>query len=340
MDRRRIRALVGRAALAVAALAAGSVWSQDADVAQIEVATHLAAQGRCEDARDLLESLVEQVEEPPASALYHLAVCQATLGHPEAADRRLGEALARDSEYLPAIHLKAYFQFAAGRYDEALRWSQRYLALRPDGGETRKISGLARFMLGDKTGAGEDLRQATRLLPQDFEAHYYLGRVLFEMSKLTPALEAFGRAIEIEPTSVKAHNHLGQTLEGLTRFEEAKDAYGTSIAIENRTAERSEWPYFNLGSLLLSEGEVPRAIEFLERALQRNPASAQTKTKLAVAYNAASRLEEATARLEEVVLAEPDHADAHFQLGRVLMKRGLEGEARKHLAEFERLRRR
>ncbi len=254
------------------------------------------------------------------------------------ADRNLDMALEREPMHLPAMHLKAYLRFASGEFQESIRWADKFLEVHPSGGETRKILGLARFMLGDKDAAELDLKQATASIPADFDAHYYLGRVFFERSKLTPALESFRRAIAISPNSVKALNHLGQTLEGLARFDEAVSAYEKAIEFEVQGAERSEWPYYNLGSLLLSGGDAMRAVQLLEQAMERNSSSVQTRTKLGVALSAASRLDDAARHLRAAVRAEPDNADAHFQLGRVLMKLGKSDQARGHLSQFERLR--
>ncbi len=329
-----------RALLVLAAVFAylGVAFSQHPASAAISNASELIRQDRLAEARKILETLVTGVREPPAEAYYHLAVCDAREGRREVADKSLDLALTRDPDYLPALHLKAYIQFSAGRYEQALDWARKYLEQRPDGGETRKISGLARFMLGDRVGAERDLKRAASLLSRDFDAHYYLGRAYFERSKLTLALESFRLAIEFDPSSVKARNHLGQALEGLTRFEEAKDAYRDAIDLERQGTARSEWPYYNLGALLLTEGAAAQAVTLLEQALERNPTSLQTRTKLGTAYSAAARLEDATEQFREVILADPANADAHYQLGRLLMKLGQEDEARSHLMLFERLR--
>jgi Flp pilus assembly protein TadD len=72
--------------------------------------------------------------------------------------------------------------------------------------------------------------------------------------------------------------------------------------------------------------------------LERNRSSVQTRTKLGVALSAASRLDDAARQLRTAVQADPENADAHYQLGRVLMKLGRSDEARGHLSQFERLR--
>ena len=331
---RRLRCTV----VALAVACHGVALGQHPFSTPIDRASELIRQDRLTEARKILEALVADTRNPPAQAYYQLAVCDAREGRREAADKSLDLALSRDPGFLPALHLKAYIQFSAGRYTEALDWARQFLQKHPDGGETRKVAGLARFMLGDRAGAERELQSASSLLPTDFDARYYLGRVYFEGSKLTLALEAFRMAIQLDPRSVKARNHLGQTLEGLTRFVEAKTAYRDAIELEQEGPERSEWPYYNLGTLLLAEGDTEEAVALLEKALQRNPSSTQTRTKLGVAYSGASRLEDARQQLRVAVNAEPSNADAHYQLGRILMKLGLEDEARKHLALFERLR--
>ena len=335
---RRVHLALGLALAAI--LAAGPALGDPSVWVKIGGAKQLIHQNRVAEAQKILQGLVDRTDELPAEAYYQLAVCHARQGGAQAADRTLELALARDPEYLPALHLRAYFLFASGRYQEALEWTSRYLQKSPGGGETRKISGLAHFMLGNKIAAERDLKRAADLLAEDFEAQYFLGRVYFERSKLMPALGSFRRALALNPESVKAHNHLGQTLEGLTRFEEAKIAYHRAIDLEGKSAARSEWPYYNLGSLLLSEGDAARAVALLEQALERNPSSVQIQTKLGVALSAAARFDEAAQRLEAAVRAEPRNANAHYQLGRVFMKLGKVDEAREHLSRFERFRER
>ena len=305
---------------------------------QLVAAQALIQEGKFADAKRILESMLLQPTRPPDDVYYHIAVCQARLGEPEAAMRNLDLVLQSGRIHLPTLHLKAYLQFSRGNYEDALRLATVFLDIQPDGGETWKIAGLSRFMLGDKPGAERDLRTAADKLPGDFDAQYYLGRVYFEQGKLALALEVLGRAIAVKPESVKAHNHAGQALEGLGRFDDAVSAYRTAIGIERNGDQRSEWPYYNLGALMLAEGNATEAVELLEEALARNPLSVQTKTKLGAALSAASRLDEAQAQLREAVKAEPDNADAHYQLGRLLMKMGETKAGRHHLAEFERLR--
>lgn len=306
---------------------------------EVGLARKLIAQNRFQEARAVLAEIAADAATAPAEAFFQLAVCETQLQDWSAAESAIDQALDKEPAYPFAARVKAYILFSTGRYPQALEWTTRHLEQSPDDGVALKIAGLARFMTGDAAGAEQDLAAATERLPEDFNARYYLGRIYFERSKLSPALEAFRRALEIDPRSAKAYNHLGQTLEGLTQFDEAEQAYRKAIELERSTAAASEWPYYNLGALLLSRGDADQAVVALSGALERNPASVKTRIKLGTALSGAGRHDEALVQLRAAVAAEPANADAHYQLGRLLMKLGETDAGRRHLQRFQELQR-
>lgn len=253
------------------------------------------------------------------------------------ADSILDRLLQQSPQYMPAVLLKARVLFSRSRYAESLRMTQRFIEHQPDNGEAHKLAGLAHFMTGNQDKAREELEKATRLSPSDAESFYYLGRIHFTASNLPRALSAFDTAITIDPRSVRAHNHRGQTLEGMARFDEAKAAYVTAIKLEREQATRSEWPYHNLGSLLLQQGETEEAVRYFREALARNPKFVPGKVKLAMALSLSNRVDEARTVLEEAVALEPRSSEAHYQLARLLTRMGRQEEAHKHFIAFQEL---
>ncbi len=192
-------------------------------------------------------------------------------------------------------------------------------------------------MTGKQENARTELERASALSPQDAESFYYLGRVYFTASNMPRALSAFETTIELDPRSVRAHNHLGQTLEGLARFSEAKAAYLTAIKLESAQTIRSEWPFHNLGALLLQQGEAEQAATYFREALTRNPRLVPSKVKLAMALSLSGKLDEARLSLEEALRLEPRSSDAHYQMARLLTKMQRPEEARKHFLAFQQL---
>jgi tetratricopeptide (TPR) repeat protein len=236
------------------------------------------------------------------------------------------------------LYWKAYVQFSTKRYSESASALRGYLERNPEDSQARKLLGLDLFMLGDAAGAQAELERAVELLPKDEEARYYLGRVYFSRQNLPAALSTYQKLLEFAPSSVRAHNQLGQTYEWLNQFELAEKAYEEAIRIDRESAKRSEWPYFNLGVLHLKAGTAERSLPFLQQALQIQPKFPQAQVQLGVALAALGKQQEAKAEFEAVVSAEPDNADAHYQLSRLYRKLGDPVKAKEHGLLFQRLR--
>jgi len=250
------------------------------------------------------------------------------------AGETVDRALEQSPDSLPALYWKSFLLFQTGRYRESAVAASRYLERNPSSGEGRKILGLAYFMLGQAAPAEVELQKASQLAASDADIRYYLGRIQFERQNLPAALESFRTAVALDAQSVKGFNQLGQTYEGLARFDEARAAYEKAIEIDRRQAKRSEWPYFNLGVLLIKEGRAGDAAGWLREALTVKPSWPEARVQFAVALGSANQLGDARLVLEELLRAEPNNAQAHYQLARLLVKLQLPEEARRHFRLF------
>ncbi len=81
-------------------------------------------------------------------------------------------------------------------------------------------------------------------------------------------------------------------------------------------------PYFNLGTVLLSQGRYADALRHFELSLQRAPGHAAAWFNRAHAFEQLHRLEEAKSSLCEALKIDADYADAHFNLADVAEKLG------------------
>lgn len=233
---------------------------------------------------------------------------------------------------------KAYIEFRTGRYAASAANARACLEQEPSNGRARKILGLDLFLLGDGAAAEQELQRAVTLLPEDEEAQYYLGRLYFTRQNMPAAQEAFQMLLSKHPGSVRGHNQLGQTLEALNRISEAQAEYQQAIALDRSAARRSEWPYYNLGVLHLRTGHAQTGADLLREALQIRPRFPEAQIKLAVAFGDLGQTEAAERVLETLVREQPDNADAHYQLGRLCLKRQERQKAAEHFQQFEALR--
>ena len=75
----------------------------------------------------------------------------------------------------------------------------------------------------------------------------------------------------------------------------------------------------------------------MRQALERQPGWPRARVQLAIALFLTNRFDEARGHLEDVIRANPDDADAHYQLGRLYMKMGKHEQARRQLLLFDSL---
>ena len=299
-------------------------------------AEQLILEKKCRAAQKVLEQTRSAIAVAPMQ--HNLALC-----YSEQKDFRNAEAaLDRFREFFPqdpsGILLKAFLLFSTHRYEESLTIITTYIDKEPDDGKGYKLLGLNHFMLGRQRQAEVEMTRATELDPRDTEAFYWLGRLYFTRNDMPAALAAYEKAVTLDPNSVKAFNHIGQTKEALAEFGQAKEAYLKAIELERKQAVKSQWPYFNLGTLFITEGKPGEAIGYLRQALDRNPTWPRGKVKLAMALTSVGEFEDALIQLNEVLQAHPQNAEAHYQIGQLLTKMGKPERAKEHLQLFEKLR--
>jgi tetratricopeptide (TPR) repeat protein len=303
---------------------------------RLQQAAQLLSEEKFQAARELLEDLLNSTsEKAPPQIYYQLALCYVKQAEWKKAEEALQVFLRVFPENFSALYLKGFVLFRSRRYEESLRVMAPLAERHSEHAATHKVIGLDQFMLGRADLAEAELKRAVALAPQDAEAHYYLGRVHFVRDNLPRALEAFQKATELDVSSVRAHNHLGQTYEALVRYPAARAAYLKAIELEKRQNARSEWPYFNLGSLCLREGRAAEAEGYLREALERQPAWSEGKAKLGMALLALDRPAEALSYLEQAIQIDPQNADARYQYARLLVKMGKREEAERHFQLFQ-----
>lgn len=109
-------------------------------------------------------------------------------------------------------------------------------------------------------------RQASRLVPDAFRWHYFLGRVTVRREPQT-AVQAFTRALALKARDVPAHLYLASALRVLGRLEEAKHHLVRANGLQPGNPFSELW----LGEIALARQEVGLARTHLECALRINP---------------------------------------------------------------------
>ncbi len=126
------------------------------------------------------------------------------------------------------------------------------------------------------------------------------------------------------------HLHLGLTYNKLKREAEALSEYKQALAKYDDTEGRSK-AYNNMGTLYLSQGKIPQAVEALRGALKERPRYPTANYNLALCEERLGHTGRAEALLRTAIKLNPRYTKAHLQLGRLLLRRGHEKEGAKHL---------
>lgn len=142
------------------------------------------------------------------------------------------------------------------------------------------------------------------------------------------AVAPLERASREDPTNPLVYKDLQLCYERLGRFDNMEQ---TCLRALKNGVETDEI-LASLGEVQIRRGDLPRAVEFMEKAAKLNPANLQNMDNLATAYLQLGRPEDSRRTLQAVLTQDPRHAMAHNVLGILDIQQGRGMEAQ---GEFE-----
>jgi tetratricopeptide (TPR) repeat protein len=206
-------------------------------------------------------------------------------------------AAVTDNNYVAHINLGSAY-LERGQLNEALQEFQRGLALREDMIEGHYGAAVIYEKRGESDRAIEHYRRVVALRPNHVIARNNVASLLLAGGNTNEAVEELKSVLQIDPMNAEAHYNLGVAYGNANRAQ-AIEHYGQAIAI------RSDY--------------------------------ADARNNLAVALAGAGDFEGAVTQLMQVVRLRPNDAEAHFNLGYVLMRSGRTNEAGKEYQIAQRL---
>lgn len=119
-----------------------------------------------------------------------------------------------DEAGLPSEELagRARTSQATGRFDEAVRRWERYLAREPDEMTARLAMAESLYRSGRSRRAEEAYQEAVRREPGNPEVHFAQGNFRVQTRNFSGAERSFRQALELAPDHLRARNNLGAAL--------------------------------------------------------------------------------------------------------------------------------
>lgn len=201
------------------------------------------------------------------------------------------------------------------RHDEAVAAFREAIRLEPTSGLAHINLGTALIGQGKIKESVASYERGLELDPTNFKGHYNLGNMLRHLGRLEDAAASFGRAIELAPEEPQARVNLGDVLNSLGRHEEAVASCREAV----RLAPDMGLAHMNLGHALMGDGKADEAVAAYREASQVDPKNMTFRYNLAVVLAGQGHREEAAKAYREVVKLAPKLAEAHCNLGNLLI---------------------
>src|SRR5712671_708085 len=173
---------------------------------------------------------------------------------------------------------------------------------------------------------------ALKLEDQNWEAHYNLALALLRKGDRVRATRELQTAIQQKRDSVSSHFALGTVFEDDKKLGNAEEQFRAALKIDPHFAPGA----IKLSEVLISERKPQAAVASLEDAVKQAPpdAAVPMQAALGVAYSENGENEKALATLKDLVAAQPNSADAHFNLGLIYARQGQSKDDEAAVAEF------
>ncbi len=286
----------------------------------LALARALEGSGRLAEAVDALRIAVAEL--PNAGALrWQLSQTAGRRQRTEALDLELAAV----AERLTLLAGKGELYDRAGRlahghldYERALTLFEERVVLTPNNAAAHKTLGRAYIDAGREDDGYAELVVALLLDPLDTETLTTLGQLHLMADRPAQAVDALERALAIQPDRSEALHALseallrtGKTAEGQRRREESEQLQTKDVDEQRR--RRSAAMLIVQAELKMTGKEYGEAIDVWQQVLALERRDAASQLRLAEAYAATGRLEDAATAIQTAITFKAG-ADAHRRL--------------------------
>jgi len=188
-----------------------------------------------------------------------------------------------------------------------------------------KALAIASVRRGNFPQALIDLERAEEINNKDPEVYLIKGIIYYGLKDNALAEEYYLKSIKLDPKYTEAHYNLC----GLYLFEERNDEAieECSIASSDPTYRARASALTNLGIAYFRKGDVNKAKQYYDKALEINPAYVYTHNELGKLYTSIGKEQDAIQEFKQAISGFPEYAEAHFNLGVVYLKEGNKNQA-------------
>ena len=215
-----------------------------------------------------------------------------------------------------------YFRMGKLYFDQeewvrASHYFESSVQARDDNDQAHLLLGIAYRELKQPERAEEEFATAVRMNPRSDVNSYFAGQQFLLDTKFEAALPYLYEAVKLNPRNASAYRALGMTQVHLGNYGLAEEYYRKGIAAAGDARPVEPGPYLDLAFILLlghEPAKVEEALKLAQRAAAIQPDSADAHYLIGKALMKMGRIKESVPELEWAARHNPQDSKAHFQL--------------------------
>lgn len=228
----------------------------------------------------------------------------------------------------PAELVTARHALYRGDFSKAASLAEVYVKSHPSSVEGLSLLARAELAQGKYQRSFDTLRKALQSAPQDTDVLYYLSRVSTILAQ-----QQFQRLRQLAPNSVRVHQLLAESYLARGDTSGAAAEYKKGLKLDPRSIEL----LVAMGNLERSEFHFKQATEYYSRVLRINPQNYAGAYGMGASYLFLQEPGKAIPYFRKAIAVSPGSAVAHFGLGDALLRSGEVRPSLKELKEAVRL---
>ncbi len=277
--------------------------------------------------RQAIDSFNAEEEIQPTTQLYlELGKCYAKLGEPDSARTAYEDAIRLDSNNPTVYMWLGQLLEETGDLEEALEYSLKGAALRPEDSDYEYVIGTLYYRLGQTEKAIEYLKPVAEEQPWHQGAQYNLGQALLRLGQeeeaqvylaladsaqqMQQAINEAENGINSDPNNIEAWIALASLLWDSGQQNKAIESYRNAVNLEpNNLAMQN-----NLANMLVESGEVAAGVQLYQRILNVRPDLVEVWVNLGAALANNKQYQEARFSWEMALERDPGNQSVKSML--------------------------
>ena len=184
----------------------------------------------------------------------------------------------------------------------------------------QKQLAVASLRRGNFRQAMKDIAGAEEINNKDPEIYLIKGAIYYGLKDNRTAEQNYLRALKLDGNYTRAHYNLCGLYLVEGRLDEA--IAQCSLASSDILYEARASVLTNLGTAYFRKGDINKAKEYYDKALDINPSYVYTRNEIGKFYMSIGNEEDAVFEFKQAIAGFPEYDEAHYNLGEVYLKQG------------------